>query len=172
MLLSCMSLVFIAGLLASAQEWQTAQQISRTGSFELACNAETAFPLFSPEGEKHWVPGWDPHPVFPATIAFARDTVFREGKGDEEALWTILRADRQAYRAEYVRVAPASHAAHIIVELEPLGSERSRVRVSYTVTAFGKHRERLLQNFSEQAYAAKLQNWQQCITGYLTDRKT
>jgi len=166
------SLFFIAGLtLVSAQEWQAARRISRTGTFELPCNAETAFPLFSPEGEKHWVPGWDPYPVFPDTIAFVRDTVFREGKGNEEALWTIVEADLRAHRAEYVRVAHASHTAHIIVEVEPLGPERSKVKVSYTVTTFGKHSGPLLENFSEQVYAAKMQNWQRWITGFLTDRK-
>jgi hypothetical protein len=109
--------------------------------------------------------------VFPDKIIFARDTVFREGQGSEEALWTILEADWQTYRAEYVRLAPASHAAHIIVKVEPLGRERSRVSVSYTITAFGEHAETLLQAFSEEAYAAKMVDWQHQISAHLEIRR-
>jgi hypothetical protein len=149
-----------------------ANQVSRTGSFDLPCSADTAFPLFSPEGERDWVKDWDPRPIFPDRIEFRRDTVFREGDGDEEAVWTILDADLQTHRAEYVRLAPASHSAHIVVTIEPLGPERSHVVVSYTVTAFGEHAPALLEAFSESAYAQKMRNWQRQITEYLERHKS
>lgn len=143
-----------------------AQQISRSGEFSLACSAEEAFPMFSPEGERTWVPGWNPQPVFPGTIDFSRDTVFRQGDGDEETIWTIVDVDVESHRAEYVRVAPASHAAHIIVKVHPLDSENCRVTVAYTVTAFGKE-STLLEAFSENAYAEKMRNWRRQITACL-----
>ncbi len=149
-----------------------AQQVSRTGSFELPCVADTAFPLFSPEGERDWVKGWDPTPVFPGRIEFARDTVFREGSAGEEAVWTIVDANWQTHRAEYVRLAPHSHTARIVVNIEPLAGERSRVVVSYTVTAFGEHASSLVAAFSEEAYAAKMRDWQQRIVVYLDSRKS
>jgi len=149
----------------------TAQQVSRTGNFDLPCSADTAFPLFSPEGERGWVKGWAPTPVFPDKVEFARDTVFREGSAGEEAVWTILDADGQAHRTEYVRLVPHSHTAHIIVKVEALGAERSRVAVSYTVTAFGEHAASLVQAFSEEAYAAKMRDWQKQISAYLEGRK-
>jgi len=150
---------------------ETPEQVNRTGSFELPCAADIAFPLFSPQGERDWVKGWDPKPVFPEKIEFTRDTVFREGKAGEEAVWTIVDADGQAHRAEYVRVAPDSHAAHIVVKIESLAAERSKVVVRYTVTAFGKHAESLLGAFSEEAYIAKMRDWQQQISAYLEHRK-
>ncbi len=149
----------------------TAQQVGRTGSFDLPCSADTAFPLFSPEGEREWVKEWDPTPVFPDRIEFRRDTVFREGHPGEEAVWTIVDADWKTHRAEYVRLAAHSHTARIVVKIEPLGAERSRVVVSYTVTAFGEHAASLVAAFSEEAYAAKMRDWQQRISAYLEDRK-
>ncbi len=154
---------FIA-LANSASAPEAAQQVRRVGSFELPCAADTAFPLFSPEGEQKWVKGWAPTPVFPERIEFAHDTVFREGKGEQEAVWTIVDADWQTHRAEYVRVAPRSHAARIVVKIEPLGPERSRVVVSYTVTAFGKDATSLVEAFSEEAYTAKMRDWQKQIS--------
>lgn len=37
---------------------QGARQVRRSGSFELPCSTDTAFPLFSPEGERAWVKDW------------------------------------------------------------------------------------------------------------------
>jgi hypothetical protein len=148
----------------------SAYQVCRTGSFGLDCDPETAFPFFSPEGECRWVSGWDPKPVFPDQIAFARDTVFREGKGTHEAVWTVVDVDWRIYRAEYVRLAPASHSAHIIVKVESTESSRSHVIVSYTVTAFGEDAATLVDSFSEPAYAAKMRDWKKRITGCLASR--
>jgi len=141
----------------------TAQQVSRMGEFELECNADTAFPLFSPEGERAWIKEWDPRPVFPDNIEFRRGTVFREGEANDESVWAIVDANWQTHRAEYVRVAPASHTAHIVVRVEAKGTECSHVVVSYTITVWGEHGASLLEAFSENAYATKMQNWQRMI---------
>ena len=167
-ILYCISLCCVA--LAAVKGTETARQVSRTGRFELPSSPETAFHLFTPEGERDWVPGWDPHPIFPVTIAFARDTVFREGKGDQEAIWTIIDADCRTHRAEYVRLTPASHTAHIIVTVDPLGQDRSKVTVSYTVTAFGGRANTLLESLSEEIFAKKMQDWQHWIVTYLNRR--
>jgi hypothetical protein len=145
-----------------------ARQVHCDGSFDLECDADTAFPFFSPEGEREWVTGWDPKPVFPEQIVFDRDAVFREGTA--EAIWTIIDVDWQTHRAEYVRLAPASHSAHIIVKVEATESSRSQVSVSYTVTAFGENAAALLDAFSEPAYAARMQDWKRRICGLLASR--
>jgi len=147
-----------------------AQQVVRSGEFDLACGADEAFPFFSPEGERSWVAGWNPQPVFPGTIAFARDTVFRQGEGNEEAIWTIVDVDWAAHRAEYVRAAPASHAAHIVVRVEPLNPMKSHVSVAYAITVFGERSASLLDQFSESAYAEKMRNWQRQISECLENR--
>jgi hypothetical protein len=146
------------------------QQVRRTGGFDLECDVDTAFPLFSPEGERAWVDAWDPKPVFPDQIAFSRDTVFRVGTGAEEALWTVVDVDWHTHRAEYVRFAPASHSAHIIVKIERTESGRSRVVVSYAITIFGADQSSLLDAFSEDGYAATMRNWKHRITAFLANR--
>jgi hypothetical protein len=142
------------------------QQVIRSGDFALPCSASEAFPFFSPEGERSWVPGWNPQPLFPDAIAFARDTVFRQGEGDERAIWTIVDVDAQSHRAEYVRVAPDSHTAHIVVKVEPRNSDTSRVIVRYVLTVFGVS-SALLDAFSETAFSQRMRNWQQWITAQL-----
>ena len=148
-----------------------AQQVVRTGEFDLPCDADTAFPLFSPEGEREWVPGWDPIAVYPETIAFTANTVFRLGQGSEESVWTILEADSQSHSAEYVRIAPASHAARISVKIEPVSPNRSHVVVTYALTEFGGHTSNLMESFSEGAYAQRMRDWQRQISTCLEIRE-
>ena len=148
-----------------------AQQVIRTGGFDLPCDAHTAFPLFSPEGEREWAPGWNPIAVYPETIAFTANTVFRLGQGSEESVWTILEADSQTHHAEYVRIAPASHAARISVKIEPVSPNRSHVIVSYAVTAFGEQTSAVLEPFSEGAYAQRMRDWQKQISTCLEIRE-
>lgn len=147
---------------------KSAQQVHRTGNFDLDCDADTAFPFFSPEGEREWVSGWDPKSVFPAQVAFERDTVFREGT--PEAVWIIVDVNWRTHRAEYVRFAPESHNAHVVVQVESSERERSHVTVSYTVTAFGRDQAALLESFSETAYAAKMRDWKNRIDACLLSR--
>jgi len=146
------------------------QQISRTGEFSLPCSADVAFPFFSPEGEREWIKTWNPRPVFPGTIEFQPDTIFREGAGAQEAVWTIVTVDWPSHRAEYVRVAPESHTAHIVVRVEPRGVECSSVTASFTVTILGEAGADVVEKFSESSYAAKMQNWQHDISAALARR--
>jgi len=146
---------------------QAVQQTRRTGEFDLMCSAGAAFPLFSPEGERKWIREWNPRPMFPDTIEFRQDTVFREG----EAVWTIVDADWQTHRAEYVRVAPSSHTAHIVVKVDAAGADRSHVKVSYTVTIIGEQGASLLEAFSEAEFAAKMRRWQKQIGEHLESKK-
>jgi len=141
-----------------------AQQVHCTGAFDLPCGVDEAFPLFSPEGERAWAPGWNPKAVFPETIAFAPNTIFRQGEGVDEAVWTILQVDSGEHKAEYFRVAPASHTARISVNVEAIGPDRSHVEVSYDVTGFGPDGEHALEGFSERAYGERMRDWQRRIS--------
>jgi len=150
-----------------ARDSSSAQQLRCTGGFALPCSAEQAFPFFSPEGERSWAPGWAPRPVYPDQILFRNDTVFLLGTGAQESIWTIVNVDWKDYCAEYIRVAPASHIAHIFVSVAPKGNARSQVSVSYVVTAFGENASAQLEPFSETAYADRMRNWQSQIVGCL-----
>lgn len=144
-----------------------AQQVRRSGAFKLPCTANVAFPFFSPEGERVWIKEWDPRAVFPQAIAFERDTVFRQGEAEGEAVWTIVDVDWDTHRAEYVRVAPQSHTARITVKVEGTGSSTCQVAVGYVVTAFADHGFSLLKSLSEDAFNAKMRTWQTQIAEHL-----
>ena len=150
-----------------------ARQLTATGGFELPCSANMAFPLFSPEGERLWIREWhwDPRPVFPETIEFRRNTVFRQGLAEDDAVWTIVDVNWSEHRAEYVRVAPASHTAHIVVKVDGTGPDSCRVNVEYTATAYAEHGYSMLESFSEKGFAARMQSWERQIRECLKQQR-
>jgi len=145
-----------------------AEQITRDGEFELPCAADTAYPLFSPEGETHWVPGWSAKPVFPIDkMPLETDAVFVTEEPHGPATWMISSVNKDTWRTEYVAFEPKSHCGHITVRVEAIATERCCVHARYTITAFGEHKQEFMQAFSEEGFAARMQRWKRWIETYL-----
>lgn len=142
-------------------------QITNIGGFELDCSADKAFPMFSPEGERLWVDGWNPKPLFPigAEIAFATHSVFTLEMGGERSLWQILEVDSDHQRADYLYVVEGSRIVRVQVSVEPLALERCRVRVMYTVTSLTSAGARFLETFTPEAFEEKMKNWRRLVSG-------
>jgi hypothetical protein len=114
----------------------SSRRVEQQGRFELAMSAETAFPLFSAEGERLWVPAWDPTPIFPVenVVRWQRDavwTIFRDG---ELLTWWTVEVDRVKLNASYVHFS-TGRAVRVNVHVEPLGASSCRVHVEYIITA-------------------------------------
>jgi len=140
----------------------TSEQVVREGSFELEMSADKALQLFTPEGERAWVKGWDPKPVYPAQagVAFQRDAVFRADEGTERSLWTIVEADLRARVAEYVYVVEGERVSRVRVEIQPLGVKQCRVRVHYVHTATSEKGLQFVASVTEDVFAQKMRDWQ------------
>ena len=107
-------------------------RVQKTGSFVLTgVSPEAAMPLFTAEGEKRWVPAWEPH--YP---------------GGHEDVWvtgetTWVTTARTATSATYARVTPGDTAGFVRVVCRAVGGD-SEVEVTYDLTATGPAgRERL-----------------------------
>ena len=94
----------IAGAQSELSREKATEQVVREGSFELDTSADKALLFFTPEGERAWVKGWDPKPLYPpqANVAFKTNAVFRVDQDQERSLWTIVDADLQEHIAEYI----------------------------------------------------------------------
>ena len=67
------------------------KSVKHTAAFTLTQPVEKLFPLFSPEGEKLWVPGWDYENVM-GTIDLSENYVFLTKSHDHastEAIWVV-----------------------------------------------------------------------------------
>ena len=136
----------------------------QTGHFELYLPVEDAFKLFTAEGERLWVPDWVPEILGP--VPQAPGLVFLTGDGAERTIWTVVESDPDRGLLLYSRVTPGSRAG--IVEVRLTGEHaRTRIDVSYDLTALSAEGERSLEAYSAPCFADMLETWHALITAFL-----
>jgi len=151
---------------ALPQSKPATEQVVREGSFELNTSADRALPFFTPDGERAWVSGWDPKPLYPpqADVLFKTNSVFRLDHGEEHSLWTIIEADLQEHIAEYVYVVEGERLSRVRVQIQPLSENHCRVHVQYVHTAISAKGLEFVASVTEESYAQKMRDWQRLIS--------
>jgi len=135
------------------------------GSFELAVAASEAFDLFTAEGERRWVAGWEPS-ILSTCGAQEPGAVFLTDHNGESTIWTVIAADRTAGRLLYSRVSPGRRAGTVEVQIKACG-DGSTITVSYDQTALGPDGEAIVAGMDEPAFAAMLGEWKRMVDGAL-----
>lgn len=143
----------------------TPARIHRTHAFELARGAAEAFPLFTPEGERAWADGWDPRYAWPADGLTERGMVFTTEHGGEHTIWTLVRYEPERFEVEYVRDTPGSRTGQVRVRCASLGPGRTRVEVSYVMTALSEAGRARLGELDEDAFRGFVESWREAIEG-------
>lgn len=132
----------------------------RSGSFLIPLKREDAFPLFTAEGERAWVPGWSPLVLGSGLQEVG--LVFLTEHGGETTIWTVVESDRNQWRHRYSRVTPGTRAGIVEVVISPEG-DMSRINVSYDMTALPGSGEEALMPYSEENFRGMLDEWRNLI---------
>lgn len=146
----------------------TARSIELTGAFTLPAPPEATFELFSPLGEKAWVPGWNPELIHPPGASWERGLVFRTQEERGEAIWIVTALDRDRHDVEYHRVEAGRYVARVHVRCSPQGTGQTDVRVTYTFIGLSEVGNQDIAAMSSEAYLEKMKRWQGWITAYLS----
>jgi len=168
-----MAWLFAAGALALAcgapndfsRDGEVGVQIVRDGSFELDTTPDKALQFFTPEGERTWVEGFAPKPIYPARseVAFQTNAVFRLDDAQEESIWTIIEANLKDHVAEYMYVVEGQRLSRVRIQIEPLIGSRCRVSVHYVHTAISEKGVHFIATITEDIYAQKMRDWQRMV---------
>jgi hypothetical protein len=146
-----------------------------TGRLAVALPPGEAFALFTPCGEREWVPGWEPRfpapggagcgdAYGPAGDDSAPGTVFQTG----DTTWVVL--DRTPGRLiSYARINPTVDAGTVTVTLDEAGTAASDVSVTYRLTALTDPGREHLTRFAA-GYPAFLRAWAAAIGAALAAR--
>src|SRR6185295_5401785 len=137
----------------------TPLHVERTHDFVVDLPRPRAFTLVTPEGERACAEGWDPRYLHPADGRATRGMVFTTGHGGEETLWTMVCHEPDAGVVEYARVTPGSRMGTVRVACRPLEGERTKVTVTYDLTALSESGNEQLRAFDEAGYAAYIRTW-------------
>jgi len=145
--------------------------IERFTTIRLPIEPAEALPLFTPEGERAWVPGWDPQPVHAPGGSLSRDgAVFRTTHGGEETVWLVQRVDPAQGVADYVRLTPGNRLGTVHVRCTDDGEGGSIVEVGYRLTALSPAGEEALEAITREAFEADIRGWREAIEELLAGR--
>lgn len=141
-----------------------AAHVERSGVLRLRLPATRAFPLFTPEGERAWVPGWEPEylhpPSSPATPVAG--TVFRTRHDGQETLWVVTAYDEGA-GVDYARLTPGSRVGSVHVRLRAAGDDACEVEITYRLTSLSADGDRALATMTPAAFDSMLRQWEAAV---------
>ena len=144
------------------------RSISHTRAFEMNRPVETLFPLFSPEGEKCWVPGWDYENVMGTTELF-EDYVFltkNHDHGTADAIWIVKKYDPKSHFVQFYKIEPEDKIGVVTVNCTELAPERTKIEVTYKYTGLSAAAEKFFSEFSARAYEEFIGQWQTLLSNY------
>lgn len=144
--------------------------VTHTRAFEMARPVAELFPLFSPEGEKRWVPGWDYENVM-GTTSLSEDYVFMtktHDHGSTDAIWLVKTYDPRSWLVEFYKIEPGDKVGVVTVQCTELGAASTKIEVTYKYIALSTAGERFVAEFTEAAYAAFIGEWQTLLTDYFS----
>ncbi|MEE8332008.1 MAG: SRPBCC family protein [Acidimicrobiia bacterium] len=129
-----------------------------SGRFELPISAAEAIDYFTPEGERAWVPDWNP--IYPTgDPSESSGTVFTTSAGGVDTVWVVHRVDRVGYSSAYSRITVGHHAGTVHVRCEDLGSGRCAVAVEYDMTLLPGSDPSELDAYDEPSFAGMMDEW-------------
>ena len=133
----------------------------------ITCTAEltvdrpqpAALALFTPEGERAWVPGWDPSYPAPQRREGA-GAVFLTGHAEETTIWVMVDKGERGFR--YARVTAGDTAGTVTVTVVDAAPTRTRLRVEYDLTALGPNGAARLEAF-RGSFGNYIAEWEAAI---------
>jgi hypothetical protein len=138
-----------------------------SGRISVAGEIERVFRLFSPLGERAWVPGWEPELLDPPGMEWTEGLVFRTREQAGDVLWIVSRLDRAAHRVAYHRVEPERHVARVEVACRSVAARSVAATVTYSYVGLSERGNRDIAAMTARAYEEKLSRWTQGITACL-----
>ena len=129
-----------------------------SGEFELAISAREAIRFFTPEGERSWVPGWNP--VYPSgESSEVPGTVFTTDAGGVDTIWVVMNIDHGVCVSAYSRVTPGHHAGTVMVRCEDRPEGGCVVSVTYDMSLPPGADPTGLNAYDDESFTAMLSEW-------------
>ncbi len=140
------------------------------GGLEVAASIDEAFPLFSPAGERLWVPGWEPEHLHPPGVEWAEGQIFRTHDHHGEAIWVVTKLDPEHHVAEYHRVEPGRYVARITVRCAATAAGHTTVSTEYGFIGLSEDGNAEIAAMTQADYDAKMERWAEWIEQHHASR--
>lgn len=143
------------------------KSIRLVGNISLNGPIEDVFPLFSPQGEKLWVPDWNPLLLHPPDTDWTEGLIFLTEEEMGEAVWVVTRLDHLAHRVEYCRVEPGRYVARIGVSCTAISDRLTEAATTYEFIGLSEAGNAEIAAMTREGYSQKMMRWSKWINEYL-----
>ena len=146
--------------------------IKHTAEFRIEQPIEILFPLFSAEGEKLWVPGWDYENIM-GSNDLHEDYIFLTKNHDHastDAIWLVKRYEPESYLVQFYKVEPKDKVGIITVQCKKITKCLTQVQVSYEYIALSKKGNVFIESFTSTAYEAFIGEWNSLLATYFESK--
>ena len=143
-------------------------RVRHSADFQLDQPADILFPLFSAEGEKLWVPGWDYENVMGSDDLY-EDYIFLTENHDHatsKAIWLVKRHKPGEYLIEFYKVEPEEKVGVITIKCSALSEAKTNVSVTYEYIALSEKGNDFISSFTSQVYKDFIGEWPQLLEAY------
>jgi hypothetical protein len=144
------------------------KSVSHTATFAINQPVQAVFPLFTPEGEKLWAPGWD-YDNLMGTNPLGEDSLFITRSHDHaasEAIWIVKKYLPERYRVQYYKIEPGEKVGIIEAACTPLSSASTQVQVTYRYVGLSETGNLFVERFTKKDYDAFIEEWKRLIESY------
>jgi len=136
------------------------------GRVKLSASVGQAFQMFSPLGEKLWVPGWDPELLYPPNVAWEEGLIFRTREETGDAVWIVTRLDASGHRVVYHRVEPGRYVARIDVRCGAVADDFTEATTAYSFVGLSESGNDEIAAMTQDSYDEKMDRWTNWINQY------
>jgi hypothetical protein len=147
----------------------TRARIASSGQFTLGIPASEALRHFTPEGERAWVPGWNP--IYATSMPTdTPGTVFTTSSAEVDTIWVIQYIDNYNGVATYARVTPRHHAGIVTVNCTNNGAGGCEVTVSYDMSLVPGSNPDALAAYEEEPFHEMLSGWCEAVNARIKSK--
>ncbi len=142
--------------------------VKHSETFRINQRIKTVFPLFSAEGERLWVPGWDYVNVM-GSSDLHEDYIFVTKSHDHattDAIWIVKRYDPEHYLVQFYRIEPEDKVGIISVRCIQIDEDLTEVEVTYQYVGLGRKGNEFIEGFTLEQYREFIGEWKRLLVSY------
>jgi len=147
--------------------------VKHTLDFKISQSIDILFPLFSAEGEKLWVPGWDYENIM-GTSDLHEDYIFLTKNHDHastDAIWLVKKYKPESYFVQFYKVEPEDKVGIISVQCTKMDESLTQVEVNYEYIGLSKNGDEFIESFSSTKYKEFIAEWNILLVGYFESKR-
>jgi hypothetical protein len=146
--------------------------VKHSEKFRIDQPIETIFPLFSAEGEKLWVPGWDYENIM-GSNDLHEDYIFLTKNHDHastDAIWLVKRYDPESFLVQFYKVEPENKVGVITVQCIHIDKRLTEVEVTYEYTGLSEKGDEFVDGFTSTQYKEFIGEWNSLLVSYFQSK--